>query len=134
MNILGKLLKRVCFKTEFEVEGWRKITPLIRILESKFLQIVLSNIRLEMKENEPIENKQQARIQFINWIKNHFTEESTKETKIALYVNQFIPINQRLNELGDDAINNVGNHCVVVTGIKLWSHVRGVSYYKTKVK
>ena len=82
---------------------------------------MLSNIRLEMKENKPIENMQQAK-KFINWIKNHFTEESTKETKIALYVNHYIPINQRLNDLVGDAINNAGSHCVVVKGIKLRKH------------
>ena len=121
ITFLGNLLERVCFETEFEVEGWKKITPLIRILEKNFSPSVLSNIRLEMKENEPIENKQQAK-KFINWIKNHLMDESTKETKIALYVNQFIPINKRLFDLDGDPINNPGNHCVVVKGIKLWKH------------
>ena len=74
-----------------------------------------------MKENEPIENMQQAK-KFINWIKNHFTEESTKETKIALYVNQLIPINKKLFYLAGDPTNNPEDHCVVVKGIKLWKH------------
>ena len=93
----------------------------MRILEKNFSPNVLSNIRLEMKEIKPIENKQQAK-KFMNWIKNHFTEESTKETKIALYVNEHIPINKRLFSLVGDVINNAGNHCVVVNGIKLWKH------------
>ena len=73
-----------------------------------------------MKENESIENKQQA-YKFKDWIYKHFTEASTKETKITLYVNTYIPINQRLNDFVNP-MNNVRNHCVVVKRITVWEH------------
>ena len=113
-------------KTEFEVEGWRKITPLVRILEEYFSPDELANIRLEMKANEsitiPVYSVQYIAKKFKKWIYDHFKDESTRNTKITLYVNQYIPINQILYELVPNSINTVGNHCVIVKGIKRWKH------------
>ena len=79
-----------------------------------------------MKPNEsiaiPVYTVQFIAQEFREWMYDHFTNKSTKDTKIVLYINQSIPINQRLNDLVDDAINNAGNHCVVVKGIKPWVH------------
>ena len=47
-----------------------------------------------------------------SWIYDHFDAETTK---IVLYVNACVPINQNLHR---DEINQIGNHCVVVKGIK----------------
>merc|ERR1719394_1325804 len=55
-----------------------------------------------------------------SWIYKHFKDNSTKKTKIALYVNAVIPINKNLSPNGENEahpINNVGNHCVVVNGL-----------------
>ena len=113
-------------KTEFEVEGWRKITPLMRILEKYFSPDELANIRLEMKANEsitiPVYSVQFIAKKFKKWIYDHFKNESTKDTKITLYINEYIPINQILYELVPNSINTVGNHCVIVKGIKPWKH------------
>ena len=112
-------------KTEFEVEGWRKITPLMRILEEYFSPDELANIRLEMKAHEsitiPVYSVQFIAKKFKKWIYDHFTNESTKDTKITLYINEYIPINEILYKRGI-SINSVGNHCVIVKGIKPWKH------------
>ena len=48
-NILGDLLERLCYKTEFEVEGWRKIVPLINYIK-EYSNAPLSSISLKMTE------------------------------------------------------------------------------------
>ena len=52
-----------------------------------------------------------------SWIYEHFSDKHKKQSKIALYVNQIIPINQNLDA---SKINFVGNHCVVVRGLTKW--------------
>ena len=98
----------------------------MRILEEYFSPYELANIRLEMKANEsitiPVYSVQFIAQEFRKWMYDHFTNESTKDTKIVLYINRSIQINQRLTDLVDNAINNTGNHCVVVKRIKLWKH------------
>ena len=131
----------MCKKTEFEVEGWRKIPPLMEILEQQYIPTgVLERMKLEMIQISPIFIKDQieeatkdsspswreklGKKRFIkdSWIYEHFKNDSTKKTKIALYVNAVIPINQNLepserNEM--HLIEKIGNHCVVASGIKV---------------
>ena len=132
----------MCKKTEFEVEGWRKIPPLIDILEQQFIPTgVLERMKLEMIEFPPIFKKEQinqatrdknpttwrgklGEQRFIrdSWIYKHFKNDSTKKTKIALYVNAVIPINQNLEPSEKNEMHNIekiGNHCVVALGLKV---------------
>ena len=50
-----------------------------------------------------------------SWIYQHFKNPATKNTKLTLYVNTSIVINEKLKE---DDIISAGNHCVIVKGIK----------------
>ena len=97
-------MERVCKKTEFEVEGWRKIPPLIEILEQQFIPTgVLERMKLEMIQIPPIFKEEQIdearivrnpaklgekRLIRDSWIYEHFKNDSTKRTKIALYVGE----------------------------------------------
>ena len=119
-------MERVCTKTEFEVEGWRKIPPLMEILEQQYTPTgVLERLKLEMIQIPPIfKNEQIGEKRLIrdSWIYEHFKKDSTKKTKIALYVNAVIPINQNLkpsekNEM--HVIEKIGNHCVVALGLNV---------------
>ena len=122
--ILGDLLERLCKKTEFEVEGWRKIPPLIDMLkESQIQSDVLETMKLNMiQNNAEIDNKSGAETiinltdaQWIearrtndvqklggkrirnSWIYRHFQNPDAR--KIALYVNAGLP--------GNDGCGNV---------------------------
>ena len=53
-----------------------------------------------------------------SWIYNHFTDDTTKKNKIVLYLSQPITISEIINHQNQNALNSVGNHCVVVKGIK----------------
>ena len=56
-----------------------------------------------------------------SWIYTHFNAELTTEekpTKIALYVNVILPINQNLK---NGQIDFVENHCVVIKGLRKWT-------------
>ena len=129
----------MCEKTEFEVEGWRKIPPLMDILEDYLPFDIRERMKLEMKKNDPIFEKnifddakrmQDSALLRIrdatgpgktikdSWIYRHFSEPQTKQSKIAIYVNAIIPINQNLDK--DLQLNCVGNHCVVVSGLTKW--------------
>ena len=103
---------------------------------------VQARMKLEMFQSDPIFQKKQldaaladkdpktwrAKLgekRFIkdSWIYKHFKDESTKKTKIAVYVNAVTPINQNLEPSGayePHSINNVGNNCVVVSGLTKW--------------
>ena len=138
----------MCEKTEFEVEGWRKIPPLMEILEQQHIPTgVLERMKLEMIQIPPNFTTRQldeARAdgnsttwrsklgekRFIkdSWIYRHFKDESTNKTKIAIYVNAVVPINQHLEKTTNQPheINNVGNHCVVVCGIKYKNGIEGL--------
>ena len=113
------------------MEGWRKIPPLMEILKEN-CQLDLSKIELKMTTEPPIitkDNFQSARdppnkvydYTKLNcrsirdsWIFKHFDNPATKNTKIALYVNSIIPINQNMEKC---TIDSVPNHCVVVKGL-----------------
>ena len=135
----------MCKKTEFEVEGWRKIPPLIEILnEQKIPLDEQARMKLKITETEPIfeksvfevafklrdptklwiretlknqDNKEDGKTIKHSWIYKHFKEDSTKQSKIAIYVNAIVPINENL-DVSD--LNSVGNHCVVVNGLTKW--------------
>ena len=56
-----------------------------------------------------------------SWIYDHFKNDSTKKTKIALYINAVIPINQNLEPSEKNQMHNIekiGNHCVVALGLE----------------
>ena len=56
-----------------------------------------------------------------SWIYTHFNAKLTTEempTKIALYVNVILPINQNLKY---GQIDFVENHCVVIKGLRKWT-------------
>ena len=147
-------MERVCKKTEFEVEGWRKIPPLLDILENNNIPTdVQQKMELKMIQKDPIfeqsvyaeafKSRDLSKLKILDslknpdfaeqtpeqtagksikhsWIYEHFKNNSTRKTKIALYVNAVIPINENLrpNDLNEThLINNVGNHCVVVSGL-----------------
>ena len=115
----GNLLERVCDVTEFEVEGWRQIPPLLDLLQKTedYLSIsFIDRLKLEMiclPKNEDFVKLNGKTIRD-SWIYNHFTDSVSKNTKIVLYVNAVVPINQNLDR---NQINQVENHCVVVKGI-----------------
>ena len=109
--VLENLLERVCHKTEFEVEGWRKIPPLMEIMENHYSSD-LANIELRMSQTKFDSEKPSN-----SWIYEHFT--NGPGTKIALYVNRLVPINENLDK---EQLKSVGWHCVVVEGITKWTH------------
>ena len=56
-----------------------------------------------------------------SWIYEHFNNKNTNQSRIALYVNQFIHINQKLDRYDALAIkNSIGNHCAIAVGLAKW--------------
>ena len=140
---LGNLLERVCNKTEFEVEGWRKIPPVMEILE-KYASAEVPRMKLETITNDrghPIITQQKFNdaFQSLNieklgnqrtikdsWIYKHFTNSETRGTKIAIYVNAVLPINQNIcDHINVETIYSVVKHCVVVKGVVDWKNENG---------
>ena len=115
------LLERICYTTEFEVEGWRKIPPLIELLQ-KYTNRLTPNLKLEMKAHKIFpsreimidktkNNFQEFDSNFLtntnkkflvnypmkkSFINNHFRQANPK--KLTVYVSQVIPINQKYFE------------------------------------
>ena len=155
MFISGDLLERLCKKTEFEVEGWRKIPPVMEILKEGGIQSdILARLKLNMIQNNEENDKENGLRSIIcmeqykeiqnnldwknlgektirkTWIYDHFTKKDPDDPeprKIAVYVNAGLPgrgeigcgnVSELLNV---DKIYSVGNHCVVVKGIKQWN-------------
>ena len=146
-------MERVCEKTEFEVEGWRKIPPLINILQEQNIPFdEQARMKLKMNETEPFFEKNVFEVALNqldstklriresrknpdniddgktikhSWIYKHFKDDSTKQSKIAIYVNAIMPINQNLDV---SELNHVGNHCVIVSGLAKWpkNHPDGI--------
>ena len=136
-------MERVCKKTEFEVEGWRKIAPLIDIIEQDYIpREVQERIKLEMIStvifeksvfNSAMRLLDPTQLKIKNstntgksikdsWIYEHFsklqnTNEQMNQSKIALYVSTIIPINQNLDASN---VNSIGNHCVIASGLAKW--------------
>ena len=86
------MLERLCHKTEFEVEGWRKIPPLIEKLQnhtdkfSPFLQLKMKRLDIAFKDDSSTTFKNTN-------IYDHFQQSNPK--KLAVYVNATIPINEK---------------------------------------
>ena len=131
-------MERVCNKTEFEVEGWRKIPPLMEKLEQNVPTHVQQSMKLEMITNKPVFEKNVFDEAFRardssklslrdssgpgktirdSWIYEHFSKLQTNQSKIALYVSQIIPINQNLDASN---VSSIGNHCVIARGLAKW--------------
>ena len=88
------MLERLCHKTEFEVEGWRKIPPLIEILTKATDNDKLSSLQLEMKPlHIKFEDSSKEKTIRNSNIYTHFKGENPK--KLSVYVNQTIPINEK---------------------------------------
>ena len=87
----------MCDKTEFEVEGWRKIPPLMKILENNIPAEVIAKMRLESIEKPQVipkdiydsaratndVTKLNVRTIRQSWIYNHFKNADTKDTQIV---------------------------------------------------
>jgi len=130
--LTGNLLERVCNKTEFEVEGWRKIPPLVEILEN-YTKLDPSKIELKMININEIITQQNFESAWAtmdhselshhtirdSWIYNHFfphfndPKNNKEPSKIAIYVNSIISINQNIEQ----DITKISNHCVIVKGL-----------------
>ena len=126
------MLERVCSKTEFEVEGWRKIPPLVDILEND-TTLDLSKIELKMINKNEIITQQNFESAWAtmdhtklsphtirdSWIYKHFfphfndPKNNKEPSKIAIYVNSIISINKNMEQ----DINKIPNHCVIVKGL-----------------
>ena len=132
---LGDLLERLCYKTEFEVEGWRKILPLIEMLEKYIISSDdIARMKLEMKRHNAFISEEQFRNAWLtrdmmkfgwekirdSWIYKHFKETETKNTKIILYVSSLIDINQFQDQY---LMSLIENHCVLVKGIQIWNDI-----------
>ena len=126
-------MERLCYATEFEIEGWKKFLPLTEIIE-EYIQLPLEKMKLKMHAlyavTKPVDRKLNTDDFIGKTIRNseiyeHFRPESKDEStmnenhsmndKLVIYVSQTIPINEnycRMNILN-------GQHCVVATGIKV---------------
>ena len=102
------MLERICKNTEFEVEGWRKILPLIQIMKANISPIDLPRIKLEMKRTESIikrenfikamygdKNSREPDVKKLNvgnikdsWIYKHFTNSKMSFQKDACGISQ----------------------------------------------
>ena len=104
----------------------------MKILKQYIPKSIQETMELEMIQKDPIFEKTSFDNALLNgtwisdrfdltikdtWIYEHFSNELTKKSKIALYVNEVIPINQNLDI---SQINSIGNHCVVVSGLTKW--------------
>ena len=93
-----------------------KLVP-TQIIDQKHVKAALA-----LLDPEKLIDKNNNRIRTIrdSWIYTHFTNSETKDTKIAVYVNALLPINQNLH--GYETIQSVVNHSVLVKGIKEWKN------------
>ena len=55
------MLERICKKTEFEVEGWRKILPLMNIMKANVSFNEILGMKLKMTKIEPIIKNEQLK-------------------------------------------------------------------------
>ena len=134
----------MCKKTEFEVEGWRKIPPLIKILREKVSDNVIDRMKLEMIQINPDHfksildyhqysaalklsewSKIDGRTIRDSWIYSHFKNPNTERIKIGLYINNIIPINEKLVDFEMSAI---GSYFVIVRGMKTFSYKNSGKY------
>ena len=146
--ISGDLLERLCYATEFEIEGWKKIVPLTDILK-QYTNVPFKNenpiLKLKMEPPFQTENgttnyavaELNADEKFYDRVNNKFIEKFNNKTirdseiyrhfaikksvqKLVLYVSQQISINEKYLEMVNPP---TGNHCVVATGIEFWNGI-----------
>ena len=140
-------MQRICEKTEFEVEGWRRIPPLMEILEQAYIpKDVMETLKLEMIQTDPVFEEEvfEEAVEALDskklrqwdsfglkktikdsWIYKHFINKDLKQSKIALYVSDLIQVNQNLDGC---QLKSVGSCCVVVRGLAKWpkNHRNGI--------
>ena len=130
--ISGDLLERLCYATEFEIEGWKKIVPLTEILK-EYTNVPIST-RIDSKKENDLKLKMEKFYAVTDPDKDEkfndadFTGKTIKDTeiyrhfkkskqKLAIYVSQKIPVNEKYRSIRCSA----GNHCVIATGIEDWN-------------
>ena len=130
--ISGDLLERLCYATEFEIEGWKKIVPLTEILK-EYTNVPIST-RIDLKLQNDLKLKMEKFYAVTDPDKDEkfndadFTGKTIKDTeiyrhfkkskqKLAIYVSQKIPVNEKYRSIRCSA----GNHCVIATGIEDWN-------------
>ena len=117
-------MERLCYATEFEIEGWKKIVPLTAILNR------YTNVRISMRNDSKLENDLRLKMEkfyavtgpnhdgkfdkTINKSEIHRHFEKSNQ-KLAIYVSQAIPVNEKYYDL---VISSAVNHCVVATGLE----------------
>ena len=110
------LLNRLCNKTEFEVAGWRQLSPLMGFLQTNIPFDVIQRMELKLHLIEGQRSGPYTTIKN-SWIYDHFKRPETKNIKIAIFVNSLFRINENLNE---PKIESDGNHFVLAKGIMRW--------------
>ena len=130
-------MERLCYATEFDIEGWKKILPLTDMIE-EYIQLPLEKMKLKMHAlyavTKPVDRKLNTDDFIGKTIRNskiyeHFRPESKDEStmnenhsmndKLVIYVSQTIPINENYCRM----IMKPGQHCVVAIGIELINDV-----------
>ena len=126
-------MERLCYATEFEIEGWKKIVPLTEILK-EYTNVPIStridskkenDLKLKMEKfyaiTDPDKDEKFNDADFIGKtikdteIYSHFKKSSQK---LAIYVSEKIPVNE---EYRLKNYCSAGNHCVIATGIADWN-------------
>ena len=128
-------MERLCYATEFEIEGWKKIVPLIDIL-NQYTNVPIST-RIDLKPENGLKLKMEkfyaisqpdkdGKFKDADFdektikdteIYRHFVTEKSKQ-KLAIYVSEKIPVNE---EYRSRDYSSAGNHCVIATGIADWN-------------
>ena len=120
-------MERLCYATEFEMEGWKKILPLTDMIE-KYIQVPLEKMKLEMHTLYAVEKPVDRQLNGEDLIEKtirksniykHFKDDSTRHEKLVIYVSQTIPINENYCRM---MIHN-GQHCVVATRLEVINDV-----------
>ena len=120
-------MERLCYATEFEIEGWKKILPLTDMIE-KYIQVPLEKMKLEMHTLYAVEKPVDRQLNGEDLIEKtirksniykHFKDDSTRHEKLVIYVSQTIPINENYCRM---MIHN-GQHCVVATRLEVINDV-----------
>ena len=122
-------MERLCYATEFEIEGWKKIVPLTEILK-EYTNVPIStktDLKLKMEKfyaiTDPDKDEKFNDADFTGKtikdteIYRHFAIQKSKQ-KLAIYVSEKIPVNEKYR-LKD--YRSAGNHCVIATGIEDWN-------------
>jgi len=126
------LLERLCYATEFEIEGWKKIVPLTAIL-NRYTKVPISmQINLKLENDLKLTMEKFYAVTGRNndgkFNNNDFIDKTIKKSeiyrhfeksnqKLAIYVSQAIPINERYYDKDYSSTKHI-SHCVVATGLE----------------